>query len=166
MKNCSRLKRRKHAVTLWCNKPLGNSERVYSCCSACIRTVCLHEFTEQSHTCAACLCEHTLSVTAVRIIAWVMRESPYISRSALERFFTETPNTSSWLNLSVNTHRPENHIKLPPLMKKTRESWDIALYFTYIMINLKSNVEQATIPGILNGQLDSSTFSFLSWAEL
>lgn len=56
-----------------------------------------------SHTpVGACLHEPTLSVTAVRIMAWVMRESPYISRSAFERFFTETPNTSSWLNLHTD----------------------------------------------------------------
>lgn len=41
----------------------------------------------------------TLSVTAVRIMAWVIRESEYIRRSAFVRFFTEIPNTSSWLNL-------------------------------------------------------------------
>lgn len=43
-----------------------------------------------------------MSVTAVRIMACVMRESPYISLSAFERFFTDTPNTSSWLNLQRN----------------------------------------------------------------
>lgn len=37
----------------------------------------------------------TLSVTAVRIMAWVIRESEYIRRSAFVRFFTEIPNTSS-----------------------------------------------------------------------
>lgn len=70
-----------------------------------------YELGEQSHTCTVCLCEHTLSVTAVRIIAWVMRESPYISRSALERFFTETTNTSSWLNLCTHIHAQAH----PPL---------------------------------------------------
>lgn len=44
----------------------------------------------------ACSCVSvTLSVTAVRIIAWVIRESAYIRRSAFVRFFTEIPNTSS-----------------------------------------------------------------------
>ena len=56
-----------------------------------------------------CYSERTLSVTAVRIIAWVMRESPYISRSAFERFFTETPNTSSWLNLHTQTYTQNKH---------------------------------------------------------
>lgn len=32
-------------------------------------------------------------------MAWVIRESEYIRRSAFDRFFTEIPNTSSWLNL-------------------------------------------------------------------
>lgn len=73
-------------------------------CMHCIHNV-LHVFTEESRI--VHLCEHTWSVTAVRIIAWVMRESPYISRSALERFFTEIPKTSSWLNLCMCTHRKE-----------------------------------------------------------
>lgn len=43
--------------------------------------------------------DSTFSETAVRTMAWVIMESPKINRSALFMFFTETPNTSSWLNL-------------------------------------------------------------------
>ncbi len=32
-------------------------------------------------------------------MAWVIIESPKISLSALDKFFTEMPNTRSWLNL-------------------------------------------------------------------
>lgn len=37
----------------------------------------------------------TFSETAVRTMAWVIIDSPKISRSALFMFLTETPNTSS-----------------------------------------------------------------------
>lgn len=43
--------------------------------------------------------DSTFSVTAVRTMAWVIIDSPKINRSALFMFLTETPNTSSWLNL-------------------------------------------------------------------
>ena len=39
---------------------------------------------------------HTFSETAVKVMAWVISDSPKVSLSALFMFFMETPNTNSW----------------------------------------------------------------------